>query len=281
MLFPGGKFMKFKKLFCNGKQKAATFSFDDGTVQDIKVIEIFRKYGIKGTFNLNSGIMNEDGCWMNGEQVVKRLFKDEVCHCYDGFEIAVHGRRHIRLDEATKMELFDELVLDRVGLEAIAGYPVQGMVSAFGSYDDDILEFVKKCGIVYNRGIHHTYDFEVPSDFFEWNPTCHYAEENIHQLLEKFLKSDEGFKLLYLWGHSYELDCLDNWDHFEGICQTLNKCDDIWFATNMEIYRYVTAMNQLVFAEDDRCIYNPSEVDVWIEINEIVYCLKSRTATFL
>lgn len=39
----------------NGKKKAVTFSFDDGVTQDIRLIEIFNKYGLKGTFNLNSG----------------------------------------------------------------------------------------------------------------------------------------------------------------------------------------------------------------------------------
>ncbi len=39
----------------NGKKKAITFSFDDGVLQDIRTIEILDKYGLKGTFNLNSG----------------------------------------------------------------------------------------------------------------------------------------------------------------------------------------------------------------------------------
>ena len=38
----------------NGKLKAVTFSFDDGITQDIRLIELFNKYGLKGTFNLNS-----------------------------------------------------------------------------------------------------------------------------------------------------------------------------------------------------------------------------------
>ena len=39
----------------NGKKKAITFSFDDGVTQDIRVIKILNQYGLKGTFNLNSG----------------------------------------------------------------------------------------------------------------------------------------------------------------------------------------------------------------------------------
>ena len=39
----------------NGKKKALTFSFDDGVTQDKKLIEILNRYGLKATFNINSG----------------------------------------------------------------------------------------------------------------------------------------------------------------------------------------------------------------------------------
>ena len=39
----------------NGKLKALTFSFDDGVLQDKKIIDILNKYNLKATFNLNSG----------------------------------------------------------------------------------------------------------------------------------------------------------------------------------------------------------------------------------
>ena len=38
-------------------QKILTFSFDDGVTQDIRLIEMFDRYGLKGTFNLNSGLI--------------------------------------------------------------------------------------------------------------------------------------------------------------------------------------------------------------------------------
>lgn len=47
----------------NGKNKALTFSFDDGNVDDIRLIKIMNKYGLKGTFNLNSGKMTHANFW--------------------------------------------------------------------------------------------------------------------------------------------------------------------------------------------------------------------------
>lgn len=37
-------------------QKAITFSYDDGIESDRKLVEIFNRYGMKCTFNLNTGI---------------------------------------------------------------------------------------------------------------------------------------------------------------------------------------------------------------------------------
>lgn len=33
--------------------KAVTFSYDDGVTQDIRLVEILNRYGLKATFNLN------------------------------------------------------------------------------------------------------------------------------------------------------------------------------------------------------------------------------------
>ena len=40
----------------NGKNKALTFSYDDGVYQDARLAEIFNRYGLKCTFNLNSAL---------------------------------------------------------------------------------------------------------------------------------------------------------------------------------------------------------------------------------
>ena len=38
-----------------GRCKALTLSYDDGVQTDVRLIEIMKKNGLKGTFNLNSG----------------------------------------------------------------------------------------------------------------------------------------------------------------------------------------------------------------------------------
>ena len=40
--------------FQGGLKKALTLSYDDGAKQDVRLVEIMAKHGLKGTFNVNS-----------------------------------------------------------------------------------------------------------------------------------------------------------------------------------------------------------------------------------
>lgn len=54
----------------NGKKKALTFSYDDGVTQDVRLIEMFNKYNLKATFNLNSELLGRGGMLVrNGVQI--------------------------------------------------------------------------------------------------------------------------------------------------------------------------------------------------------------------
>ena len=44
-------------LYPGGKAKALTFCYDDGVRFDGKLIEIFNRHGMKGTFNLNAACL--------------------------------------------------------------------------------------------------------------------------------------------------------------------------------------------------------------------------------
>ena len=53
--------MSFKTYYPGGKSKALTLSYDDGQIFDRRLVEIFNKYNMKGTFHLNSGTLGKDG----------------------------------------------------------------------------------------------------------------------------------------------------------------------------------------------------------------------------
>ena len=43
-------------LFPEGKIRAVTLSYDDGFTFDRQLVDLLNRYGLKGTFNLNSGL---------------------------------------------------------------------------------------------------------------------------------------------------------------------------------------------------------------------------------
>ena len=49
--------------------------------------------------------------------------------------------------------------------------------------------------------------------------------------------------LFYLWGHSYEFDDDDNWDTIEKFLQKAGCRDDVWYATNIEVYDCINRRN--------------------------------------
>ena len=84
-----------KKLYPNGKAKAFNVSYDDGILQDIRFVEMLNSYNLKGTFNLNSGLMENEFEWTHEIGcVVKRLSKEKVLSLYNGHEIASHTLTH-------------------------------------------------------------------------------------------------------------------------------------------------------------------------------------------
>ena len=82
-------FMRFPE----GRAKALTFSYDDGVEQDIRLVEILNKHGMKGTFNLNSGIYAPEGTVYPEGQVHRRMTEQAITELYKNgaHEVAVHS----------------------------------------------------------------------------------------------------------------------------------------------------------------------------------------------
>ncbi len=242
-------------VFPNGKRKIVTFSYDDGPSNDSRLVQLFNKYGVKGTFHLNS-IKYKD---MNDEQLAK------VAEIYKGHEVSTHTLHHGFPTLMPEMSLINEALEDRRCLEKIAGYPVIGMSYPYGNYDDRVVEKFRACGIVYSRTVRSHNTFVLPEDFMKWHPTCHH--NGALPLCEKFLEEGKlnDRLLFYIWGHSYEFDTEEKWEYMEKVIGLISGKEDTWYATNIEIYNYIMAQRSLVISVDERYIYNPTSTDVWIE----------------
>ena len=234
------------------------------------------KYGIKGTFNINTELTG-------GEN---RLSMDKAYEVYTkgGVEVAVHGAKHIYVDNFPKSALMREFLVDKQNLENKFDTVIRGMAYAYGSVNDDAVDVLRGLGIVYGRTTKSTENFEIPNEFLRWNPTCHHANPKLFELVDEFLKDDVKLdvvipKLFYLWGHSYEFNNANNWELIEEFCKKVSNNDNIWHATNIEIYDYVTAYINLSFSVDMSKVYNPSNIDVYLEINKCKVIAKAGEIT--
>lgn len=273
--------LKIYKAFPGGKHKVLTMSYDDGKFADRRLVSIFNKYGIKGTFNLNSGLVH-DGI---------RIDPSEWQQLYKGHEVATHTVTHPTIDRCPNTEIISEYLNDKQFLESVMGYPVRGHAYPNGSFSKRIERIMEDLGIKYGRIVGDYYadeyvvrqsrnecgidvvgdvnGFAFPENFLEWKPTCHH-NHNLLGFGQKFkdLKKKQYLYMMYVWGHSYEFDRDNNWDLIESFCEMMGGQDDIWYATNIEIVDYMEAYDRLQFAADLSFVHNPSFQSVWIVINE-------------
>jgi peptidoglycan/xylan/chitin deacetylase (PgdA/CDA1 family) len=264
------KFMPSLHLrFPNGRTKALTLSYDDGVEQDKQLIEIMNKYGLKGTFNLNSGLYAEEGTVYPKGQIHRRMTKKQILETFtdSGQEVAVHTLTHPFLEQLPVHRIVEEVMKDRENLEASFGTIVRGMAYPFGTYSDTVVEALKACGIVYSRTVTSTNDFRLPTDWLRLTATCHHNSQQLESLTKRFLE-DKVFGapyLFYLWGHSYEFEADNNWKVIEDFASYVGNREDIWYATNMEIYEYINAYNLLIFSTNGRLVKNPTDKKLWFE----------------
>ena len=266
-------------LYPQGKEKAFTFSFDDGEKQDIRLAELFNKYGLKCTFNLNSGFMTEEP-----SEKSSKVALSQIPEVYKGHEVAVHTAHHPFLEKMTTSEIAVEILDDRRTLEKYTGYVVRGMAYPFGTYNEDVIRIASDLGIKYSRGVHSHYGFSVPTKWLEMPATCHQASDKIFDLAKTFVeeKSTTDWrntlgKLFYIWGHSYEYRTEEDWARMEKLCAYLSNRDEVWYATNIEIYDYVEAYRSLSYSVDRKKVYNPSSKDVWLIHEGKTYMIPSNT----
>ena len=243
-------------VFPGGKKRCVTFSYDDGCDNDARLIELFNRYGMKGTFHLNG--INYLG--YSDEQL------KEVGKLYEGHEISCHTYSHCYPTLMQDQSVVTEIMEDRRVLEEIAGYPMVGLSYPAGSCSEHVAQVLSSCGMKYGRTTKSTHDFLMPRSFMLWHPTCHHNEAA--EMTEKYLQRLNHFvtwPVFYIWGHSSEFRTEEQWDEFEEVLKALSGREEIWYATNKDIVMYTQAQHALQISVDETVFYNPSAISVWVE----------------
>ncbi len=229
-----------RKLYPNGKKKAFNITYDDGVLQDERFVALLNQYGIKGTFNLNSQLMQEEFSWSHpsGMQVT-RLSIERARHLYDGHEVASHTLTHPYMHDLSDEELYHQMKEDKENLEKIFDKEVKGFAVPFDYYDERIAECAKACGFSYARKSECTLSFTPCSDAYHWKTGIYHIDSNLTNYVADFLNTDEELAVCQIVGHSYDLDAENLWGTMELIFAAVSKCDDIWFCTNAELVDYL------------------------------------------
>lgn len=258
--------------FPGGLPKALTLSYDDGVEQDEKLIEIAEEYGLKGTFNINSGCFPPEGVTYAPGTIHRRmpLSRLKAAYAKSSWEIAAHAYTHPSLVGLPANAATEEVLRDRKELEKIFGTVIRGFAYPYGAYDDQTVGILKSCGIAYARTVNATHDFHLPKDWLRLEATCHHNDPELMKLAKRFVETKDWWDpmLFYLWGHSYEFEACDNWEVIEEFARTVSGRDDIWYATNIEIHDYCEAFSRLRFNTAMTACVNPTASDLWFASGE-------------
>jgi peptidoglycan/xylan/chitin deacetylase (PgdA/CDA1 family) len=187
--------------------------WDDGVVDDIRLIEILRRHGAKASFNLNLDIQPAERrySWRYRDlKDVWKLGKNELRDVYAGFTIANHSATHPNLQELPVEQAREDIRRGREVLEQHFGCAVTGFAYPFGTHNAAVREAVRSAGHVYARTTQPVDDAFPPADAMTFHPSCHFAATDFWERVERARATPAG--VFYFWGHSYELVTAADWE---------------------------------------------------------------------
>ena len=202
-------------------RKIFLISFDDGTVWDRRFVELLNKYGLKATFNLNSGL--EDFVWYYEDRFpIRRQLLSETLQQYRGHEVASHSLHHHWLNTLTPPQLSREVGEDCAALKKLFGLEEIGFGVPFTACGDREINIIRKF-VRYIRLSEFSDSFAPPVDPYHIPIHALYNQPDIRECIAAFAKSDLPVSLFVMAGHSYELEVLDHWEYMEDLLRYIRS----------------------------------------------------------
>lgn len=208
--------------------KLFVISFDDGTVHDLRFIELLNKYNIKASLNLNSGL--EDFVWYYDGYPIKRLKLCEYVDYFLNHEVCSHTLSHPYLTSLSEDELIYEINQDVYNLERIFKRKVRSFAVPFTECNEREIEIIKRNTKIENIRLScYASDFNFPKDPYHYKITALYNDCDVYKKLDEFIDIDNG--IFILCGHSYEFFVNIEWDKIEDILKYVVSFNDIEIVT--------------------------------------------------
>ena len=202
-------------------RKIFLISFDDGTVWDRRFVELLNKYGMKATFNLNSGL--EDFVWHYEDRFpVRRQILADTVALYRGHEVASHSLHHHWLNTLTPPQLAWEVGEDCAALKKLFHLEEIGFGVPFTACGEREIRIIRKF-LRYIRLSEFSDSFAPPEDPYHTPIHALYNQPDIRQRIARFAESTLPLSLFVMAGHSYELEVLDHWGYMEELLQYIRS----------------------------------------------------------
>ena len=215
-------------------RKIFLLSFDDGTIWDKRFVELLTRYGMKATFNLNSGL--EDFVWeFESRLSVRRQKLEETVEQYRGHEVASHTLTHPWLNTLTPPQLAREVGEDCETIKAIFGLEEIGFGVPFTACGEREIRIIRKF-VSYIRLSAFGDTFALPADPYHIPIHGLYNDPDIREKIAAFAQNDLDVSLFVMAGHSYEFEALDHWEYIEELLKYI-KTFDFEVMTTMEFVK--------------------------------------------
>ena len=208
------------------------FSIDDGTIYDKKVIDIFNKYHIRATFNLNSGL--DDFVWYLGEKPIERLKLPECVDLYYNHEIASHSLTHPHMTWCPDEIIYKEVNEDIINLERIFHKEISTFAFPFEDSDDrciNIIKNIRDIKIIRLSDIDRS--FQLPSDRHHVKITSLDVNDAL-EILGEFEKNEDA-KLFVFVSHAYDFEVNNTYEKLEELCEKVSSNKGIEIITMGEL----------------------------------------------
>ena len=233
------------------KGNLVTFSWDDGHPLDIKIAQMFSKYGLSCTFYIPK---------YNSEKL-PTLSSVNVRGLSEGnFDIHSHTLNHVYLGRLPLDQQREEIQSGKKYIEDATGKEDHIFCYPGGSYTKETIDLVEGTGFTYARTIDMGYSSAYSSNNYLMPTTSIIMPLTKFQILKHSLKRKSiirGFNLFYFnrmiinkgwkgksdqsgsyhfWGHSWEIEKHNLWDRLEILIQSL-IASDAKIVTNKEFYK--------------------------------------------
>ncbi len=232
-------------------KKYVTMSFDDATQQDLRVIEILKKYGVnKATFFINTGLCGADWSSFVGVSHVRFTMDELKTGIYKGYDVESHTLNHLSMKsfDNDPASVKKEVMTDAINIFNLTGVYPAGMAWPGGDgdqtattrklvYENTNIRFSR--GTTFQNGLKNR--FKLPTEFLLWEPTNTMSNSTVTTLFQKFLEKEcTEDMLFYGFSHAYEFDAHGTWNVFEQFIQMVAEAaekGEIVLVTNAEFYQ--------------------------------------------